>query len=193
MVRLVGQRQARRRVHTENGDVLHPKGDLADELLLATHHTALVIDVLGALLTAERRARIDEGLRRRTLALQVASEVVEDPHNNAAIVRTADAFGLQRVHCIETQHRFKSTRRVTKGTHKWVDIVGWRSAEEYPLFGNRPGTRSWGGRSKGTRSERSPSGSSWTCSPPSARSSWTTPLATRGSQPSWRPAPRPCR
>ncbi len=118
-----------RRVSSDAMDVFRPKGQLGKEIALATESPGDVIRVLRDKLSDERRQRIDEVVSRRTRHLTVAVEGVRDPHNTAAVIRTADVFGLQVVHVIERGERFLSSRKVTQGAHKWVDLGVWERAE----------------------------------------------------------------
>ena len=62
---------------------------------------------LGPLLLDERRARIDEAARRRLGGLRMVIENLHDPHNGAAVLRSAEAFGVQRVDVIESAEPFR--------------------------------------------------------------------------------------
>ncbi|MCP4599415.1 MAG: RNA methyltransferase [Proteobacteria bacterium] len=120
-----------RRVCSDGRDIFSPKGQLAQEIELATQASDEVVRVLEDKLSKERRGRIDAVIAHRTRQITVAIEGVRDPHNTAAIIRTADAFGLQVVHVIERGTRFISSRKVTQGTHKWVDLGVWESVEPF--------------------------------------------------------------
>jgi tRNA (guanosine-2'-O-)-methyltransferase len=120
-----------RRVTTANGDVFSPRGPLRREIELAAERTADVIRVLGAHLSDARRRHIDDVVAHRTRRLTVAVEGVSDPHNAAAVIRTADAFGLQTVHVVESGVRFVSSRKVTQSAHKWVDLVTWPAPGDF--------------------------------------------------------------
>jgi tRNA (guanosine-2'-O-)-methyltransferase len=108
-------------------DAFRPRPMAERERELARTNARGVIDALGPRLSEERRRRIDAVVANRTARLQVALEGVHDPHNAAAVVRTADAYGVQRVHIVEHGVRFRASRKVTQGAHKWVDISVWRS------------------------------------------------------------------
>jgi tRNA (guanosine-2'-O-)-methyltransferase len=87
-----------------------------------------IVRVLSPLLTPERRARIDAVIARRTRSLVPVLEDLADPHNGAAIMRSAEAFGCHEVHVIEERHRFAVSHRVTRGTHRWLELVRHASA-----------------------------------------------------------------
>jgi tRNA (guanosine-2'-O-)-methyltransferase len=82
-----------------------------------------IVRVLAPLVTDERRARMDAVIARRTRSLIPVLEDLADPHNGAAVMRSADAFGCHEVHAIEDRHRFVVSHRVTRGTHRWLDLV----------------------------------------------------------------------
>jgi tRNA (guanosine-2'-O-)-methyltransferase len=78
---------------------------------------------LGPLLLDERRTRIDAAAASRLGGLRVVIENLHDPHNGAAVLRSAEAFGIQRVEVIETSEPFRFSSTVTQGCEKWLDVV----------------------------------------------------------------------
>jgi tRNA (guanosine-2'-O-)-methyltransferase len=82
-----------------------------------------VCAALGPLLLDERRARIDEAAAARLGGLRIVIENLHDPHNGAAVLRSAEAFGLQRVEVIESVEPFRFSSTVTQGCEKWLDLV----------------------------------------------------------------------
>src|SRR5881394_2118644 len=84
---------------------------------------AQVCEALGPLLLDERRARIDVAAAARLGGLRVVIENLHDPHNGAAVLRSAEAFGIQRVDVIENVEPFRFSSVVTQGCEKWLDVV----------------------------------------------------------------------
>jgi tRNA (guanosine-2'-O-)-methyltransferase len=82
-----------------------------------------VCAVLAPLLLDERRTRIDEAAAGRLGGLRVLIENLHDPHNGAAVLRSAEAFGLQRVDVVESAEKFRFSPDVTQGCEKWLDVV----------------------------------------------------------------------
>jgi tRNA (guanosine-2'-O-)-methyltransferase len=75
-----------------------------------------------ALLTPERARKYRQVLARRTRRLVIVVEDCHDPHNATAIVRTCDAFGLQRVVVTTARSGFKVNPKISQGSHHYVDV-----------------------------------------------------------------------
>jgi len=81
-----------------------------------------VLDALEPMLSPERLARIDEVVRGRIGSVVPVLEEIADPHNAAAVLRTAEALGVQEVHVVEARHPFLVSRGVSRGTAHWIDL-----------------------------------------------------------------------
>ncbi len=90
---------------------------------------AEIVRVLSPLVTEARRARMEAVVLRRTRSLVPVLEDLADPHNGAAVLRSADAFGCHEVHVIEPRSTFAVSHRVSRGTHRWLELVRHRSTE----------------------------------------------------------------
>src|SRR5262250_3336738 len=90
---------------------------------LSSIDPAIVCAALAPLLYEERRARIDAAVAARLGGLRVVIENLHDPHNGAAVLRSAEAFGIQRVDVVETVEPFRYSSTVTQGCEKWLDVV----------------------------------------------------------------------
>lgn len=101
---------------------LGPRGAAALAEALARRGAEWVAARLQPYVTAERRARIDAVLAARVASLQVAIEDPQDPHNIAAIVRTAEALGAGVVHAIGAPAWDVYSPRVTRGAVRWADV-----------------------------------------------------------------------
>lgn len=73
-------------------------------------------------MSPERFARITQMLNRRQIDLTVCLEMVHKPHNLAAIVRTADAVGINEVHAVWPNHFSRLAKGTAAGSHSWVDV-----------------------------------------------------------------------
>src|SRR6185295_934475 len=83
---------------------------------------------LAPLLGDERRERIDAVIDARLGGLTVVIENLHDPRNGAAVLRSAEAFGIQTVHVVEAVERFRFSPAVSQGCEKWLDV------ERHPTF-----------------------------------------------------------
>lgn len=109
------------------------------ELLAAHYGPATMIEALRPYVTAQRQERIEAVLRGRLSALEVAIERPYDPHNAAAVVRSAEALGAWAVHVIAASDRILRAPGTTMGTHNWIDTVQHRSLDEFLQRSRRAG------------------------------------------------------
>jgi tRNA (guanosine-2'-O-)-methyltransferase len=84
---------------------------------------APAFEELRLMLTDHRRERIDAVVRHRYKTLSLVVEDIRDPHNQAAVLRTAEGFGLLTAHVIDTaDDTFHPNRGITKDADKWMTI-----------------------------------------------------------------------
>lgn len=84
------------------------------------------IAVLRPLVTSERSARLSQVFASRLDCVTVLMDAPHDPHNGAAVLRSCDAFGVQRVHIVERHESFLSANSVSRGSERWVDVHTYR-------------------------------------------------------------------
>lgn len=84
--------------------------------------------------THERLAKLTRAAQLRQKGVVLVIEDIHDPHNAQAILRTADAFGIQHVHFIFEREKKYNPRRVGKSSSssamKWLDYTIWDSTEK---------------------------------------------------------------
>lgn len=73
-------------------------------------------------ITDERFQKMTQVLSRRTQALTLLIENVYQPQNASAVLRTAEALGLQSVYIVEKDHRYEVSPQVVMGADKWLDL-----------------------------------------------------------------------
>jgi len=84
-----------------------------------------VVSILAPQMSASRKDTVERVLANRTDNLTVVVEGMVDLGNVSAVMRTADGFGIQSVHAIDTADVYKRSRRTTRGTDKWIDRYRW--------------------------------------------------------------------
>ncbi len=86
--------------------------------------------VLTPHISEQRRATIESVLDRRTENVAVVVEGMVDLGNVSAVMRTADGFGIQRIHSIDTAGTYKRSKRTTQGADKWIDRYRWTGSDD---------------------------------------------------------------
>ncbi|WP_027408098.1 TrmH family RNA methyltransferase [Anoxybacteroides tepidamans] len=74
------------------------------------------------MIVPERLKRMYDVLNERTRHITILTEAVDDPHNQAAVLRSAEAFGLQDVYVVTGQAPFQPNPFVTRNADKWLTI-----------------------------------------------------------------------
>ncbi len=79
-------------------------------------------DYLTSYLTPQRRLLLEQVLSQRIGYAAVILEDIYDPHNANAVIRSAEAMGIQKIFVIENRNRFQLSRGVARGAYKWVTV-----------------------------------------------------------------------
>lgn len=88
-----------------------------------------VLEKLSPILTESRKKRIETVVNKRTFDTIPVLDGLYDKGNISAVMRSAEAMGLQEFHIIETSERFKASARVSQGSDKWLDVYKWKKAD----------------------------------------------------------------
>jgi tRNA (guanosine-2'-O-)-methyltransferase len=106
------------------------------------HEPERVIRVLEPMVSEERRARMLSVLGRRVGSVAVVLDRPYDPHNGAAVLRSCEAFGVQRLHVVERPGTpFAVARSVARGAEKWMDVACHPSPASVKLWAEATGAR----------------------------------------------------
>ncbi len=81
-------------------------------------------DLLSPRLTDQRRQRMLAVAAHRTQRVRLLLEGLHDPHNISACLRSAEAFGVQKVDVMSQGRRYRGTG-VARGSTQWLDIQNW--------------------------------------------------------------------
>ncbi len=85
---------------------------------------------LAEFMLEERFGTLRRAASMRTRYMTVLAENMFHGQNAAALVRHCEAFGLQRMHTVETFCKFEPSAAVMRGTDRWVDVVRHASTAE---------------------------------------------------------------
>jgi tRNA G18 (ribose-2'-O)-methylase SpoU len=69
-----------------------------------------------------RLQRLAEVVTQRTRFISILLEAVDDGRNQSAVLRSAEAFGIQNVTVVKGKQRFQPNRKITQSAHAWLDI-----------------------------------------------------------------------
>ncbi|QKE35485.1 tRNA (guanosine(18)-2'-O)-methyltransferase TrmH [Vibrio fluvialis] len=70
----------------------------------------------------DRYSRIQEVLKARQTDLTVCLEEVHKPNNVSAVIRTADAVGLHKIHAIWPNEQMRTLTHTSAGARNWVEL-----------------------------------------------------------------------
>jgi tRNA (guanosine-2'-O-)-methyltransferase len=112
------------------------------------HDPRRIVEVLEPMVGDARRARLLEVIGRRLASVAVVFDGPYDPHNGAAVLRSCEAFGVQRLHVVERPGApFTVARTVARGAQNWLDVtchedapslLAWARDAGMPLAGAHP-------------------------------------------------------
>ncbi|MGF1910299.1 tRNA (guanosine(18)-2'-O)-methyltransferase TrmH [Vibrio kasasachensis] len=77
----------------------------------------------------ERYQRIQQVLKARQIDLTLCLEEVHKPNNVSAVVRTADATGLHKIHAV-WPHKMRTLTHTSAGARNWVEVDNHTSIED---------------------------------------------------------------
>jgi tRNA (guanosine-2'-O-)-methyltransferase len=89
---------------------------------LAALDAVAVSRTLEEFVTPERAARLRAVFAARLDCVTAVMDAPHDPHNGAAVIRSSDAFGIQRLHVIERIEPFLASNQVARGSERWVEV-----------------------------------------------------------------------
>ncbi len=85
-------------------------------------------EVMSRSILPRRMQRLEQVVAGRTRRLVVVLENLHDSHNLSAVLRSAEGFGVQEVHVVETGGPLEIAPKITQGCHKWLDIYSYPDA-----------------------------------------------------------------
>lgn len=80
------------------------------------------VEYLRNFVVDEKNALFDRLIRERTDYVTVVMEDLYQSHNQSAVMRSADCYGIQDVHLIENRNHYDSTSTVSQGAREWLTL-----------------------------------------------------------------------
>lgn len=86
-----------------------------------------LIEQLLPYITENKQKKMFDVISHRTRYVTILLEDLFQPHNASAAMRTCDIFGIQDIHIVETNYKFKAVDTISMGSSKWVDTYPHQS------------------------------------------------------------------
>ena len=83
-------------------------------------------EILSKFLLPKRLEKLDSVLDNMTNNLTIVLDRIKNYHNISAVIRTADAFGINQIHLVGGN--FEYTSGISLGAEKWLEIKKHESA-----------------------------------------------------------------
>ncbi|MDR1896899.1 MAG: RNA methyltransferase [Prevotellaceae bacterium] len=88
-----------------------------------------IISYLSQFALDKRVELMREKILNRTRYLSICVEDAFQPQNTSAILRSAEAFGVQDIHIIETTYKYNVNPDIALGSDKWVNMKKYPSTD----------------------------------------------------------------
>ncbi|MBI3509892.1 MAG: RNA methyltransferase [Bacteroidetes bacterium] len=85
-------------------------------------YSSALYEYLSGFLTEERRKKFEKHIALRSRYVTIVVEDIFQPHNASAVLRSAECFGLQDVHIIESKNKYNPNPDVVMGANKWLTL-----------------------------------------------------------------------
>lgn len=91
------------------------------------------VEYLRDFVVDEKNALFDSLIQERTDYVTVVMEDLFQSHNQSAVMRSADCYGIQNVHLIENRNHYDSTSTVSQGARDWLTLHRHRELKNNTL------------------------------------------------------------
>lgn len=109
--------------------------------LIHAHTSQEIIEKLSSLISDRRKARIRFAVENRITGLDIAVEAPSCIYNALAVIRTAEAFGVDQFHLIESEMKNRQGNSTAGGAHKWVNIYQHTQLDKFFSLASKKGIK----------------------------------------------------
>jgi len=95
-----------------------------------THYNRELLHHFYQFISDNKRNKFEQFILDRTRYICVALEDIFQPHNASAVIRTCDCFGIQDIHFIENDNKYRVNPDITLGSNKWVSLICHNSLQD---------------------------------------------------------------
>lgn len=81
-------------------------------------------------MSPERFQKIQQVLKARQTDLTLCLEEVHKPNNVSAVIRTADAAGLHKIHAVWPKQAMRTLTHTSAGARNWVEVETHNSSQQ---------------------------------------------------------------
>ena len=80
------------------------------------------VEYLRNFVVDDKNALFDRLIQERTDYVAIVVEDLYQSHNQSAVMRSADCYGIQNVHLIENRNQYDPTSTVSQGAREWLSL-----------------------------------------------------------------------
>ncbi len=88
-----------------------------------------LLNFLMNFITENKSQKFEQIIQYRTRYMTVVLEDIFQSQNASAVLRTCDCFGIQDIHIIENENKYKINPGVALGASKWINIIKYSDKE----------------------------------------------------------------
>ncbi len=85
----------------------------------------LLLDELYQIITPNKIEMFDRLAPQKTDYVTTVLENIFQEHNASAVMRSCESFGLQSLHVIEKDNKYRVQRDIARGAGRWVDMYNY--------------------------------------------------------------------
>lgn len=89
-----------------------------------------LLDYLSDYVTENKKTRFEDILSQRTRHLTIVLEDLFKAHNASAVMRTAEAMGIQDIHVVEQRNAYDYNPYVLRGAGKWLTLHRYNETDQ---------------------------------------------------------------